>query len=175
MWVDSCRVADNHNQFEPRFITIVLTGLFLWPLFRSNLISTRIRRATLRTAIATFIGLTVSTINVGISVVEHGEESGWLCMCACTFDITCNVVALFWVTGGSAPPQPQSREPQVPGQKSSCAKPTFTDLTFADQTVLQDQNRATLFGKINVPMTRHVDWDISYSAEVDRSLAAISP
>jgi hypothetical protein len=82
------------------FVSIVLTGLFIWPLLRSKMLNSRTRRAALRTCVTAFIGLVMSTVNVAVITALHGHEFGWLCLGSCSIDVISNTLALFWVTSG---------------------------------------------------------------------------
>ncbi|KAJ7138636.1 hypothetical protein C8R46DRAFT_610593 [Mycena filopes] len=84
------------------FINVLLTVLFLWPLFRSKHSSTRLRRVATRTLVASGMALTTSTINIAVLTIMHGRQLGWLCLACCGVDVVCNATALFWVTAGSA-------------------------------------------------------------------------
>jgi hypothetical protein len=87
---------------QSRFLNLVLTGLFLWPLVRTKLVNPLVRRVALRTLIAASVGLTMSTINMAVLTALDGEELSWVCLASCSLDVIANVVALFWVTGGAA-------------------------------------------------------------------------
>lgn len=80
------------------YINIFLTGMFLWPLFRSRLSNPRIRRMALRTLVAALAALTTSTINIAVLTIMHGRQLGWVCLGSCGTDVTMNALVLFWVT-----------------------------------------------------------------------------
>ncbi|KAJ7615829.1 hypothetical protein FB45DRAFT_1106524 [Roridomyces roridus] len=84
------------------YINILLTSLFLWPLFRSQHSTARLRRVAARTLIASAVALTTSTINMTILTVLHGRELGWICLASCGTDVVFNASALFWVTSGTS-------------------------------------------------------------------------
>ncbi|KAJ7153826.1 hypothetical protein C8R46DRAFT_1191485 [Mycena filopes] len=83
------------------FINVLLTTLFLWPLFRSKHSTTRLRRVATRTLVAAGVALTTSTINIAVLTIMKGRQLGWLCLACCGVDVVCNAAALFWVTIGS--------------------------------------------------------------------------
>lgn len=96
------------------YINIFLTGMFLWPLFRSRLANPRIRRMALRTLVAAGAALTTSTINIAVLTVMHGQQLGWVCLGSCGTDVTMNALVLFWVTdhvSGSAENTPGTQCP----------------------------------------------------------------
>ncbi|CAE6489551.1 unnamed protein product [Rhizoctonia solani] len=59
------------------YINIFLTGMFLWPLFRSRLSNPKIKKMALRTLVAAFAALTTSTINIAVLTIMHGQQLGW--------------------------------------------------------------------------------------------------
>ncbi|KAE9386852.1 hypothetical protein BT96DRAFT_1005672 [Gymnopus androsaceus JB14] len=48
---------------------------------------------------ASLIGLTTSTVNIGVLAILQGHELGWICLASCGVDVTLNSYALFWATG----------------------------------------------------------------------------
>ncbi|KAJ7617245.1 hypothetical protein FB45DRAFT_1063748 [Roridomyces roridus] len=84
------------------YINILLTSLFLWPLFRSQHSTARLRRVAARTLIASAVALTTSTINMTVLTVLHGRELGWICLASCGTDVVFNAAALFWLTSGTS-------------------------------------------------------------------------
>ncbi|KAJ7067526.1 hypothetical protein C8F01DRAFT_668985 [Mycena amicta] len=83
------------------YINILLTALFLYPLFRSQHSSTSLRRVAIRTLLASAVALTTSTVNIAVLTVMHGKQLGWVCLASCGMDVVLNAAALFWVTGGA--------------------------------------------------------------------------
>ncbi|KAF9563195.1 hypothetical protein CPC08DRAFT_334914 [Agrocybe pediades] len=81
------------------YINIFLTGMFLFPLVRSRVMSSGIRRLAVRTCIAAFFALTTSTVNVVVLIVLDGRELAWVNLGACGADIIVNALAIFWVSG----------------------------------------------------------------------------
>ncbi|KAJ7472577.1 hypothetical protein FB451DRAFT_1469342 [Mycena latifolia] len=93
------------------YINVLLTFLFLWPLFRNA--NSKLRRVATRTLIASLAALTTSTVNIIILTILHGRELSWLCLGSCGTDVILNAAALFWVT--SMRPTPiQSQQDSVP-------------------------------------------------------------
>ncbi|KAJ7067527.1 hypothetical protein C8F01DRAFT_1365586 [Mycena amicta] len=83
------------------YINILLTGLFLYPLFRAQHSSARLRLVAIRTLLASAVALTTSTVNIAVLTIMHGKQLGWVCLASCGTDVVLNAAALFWVTGGS--------------------------------------------------------------------------
>ncbi|KAF8216579.1 hypothetical protein K438DRAFT_1703578, partial [Mycena galopus ATCC 62051] len=83
------------------YINVLLTGLFLWPLLRSNLSTPRLRKVAIRTLLSSGVALTTSTVNIVVLTVLKGHELGWVCLASCGTDVIVNAFALFWVTGAS--------------------------------------------------------------------------
>ncbi|KAJ7289383.1 hypothetical protein C8J57DRAFT_1277544 [Mycena rebaudengoi] len=86
------------------YINILLTGLFLWPLFRSRHSSLRLRRVATRTLVASGAALTTSTVNIAVLTLMKGRQLGWVCLASCEADVILNAIALFWVTAGISQP-----------------------------------------------------------------------
>ncbi|KAG8759693.1 hypothetical protein FRC14_005271 [Serendipita sp. 396] len=84
------------------FVNILLTSLFLWPLWTSKLLSARLRRVASRTLIASVISLTISVANMGVLTYMKGHELGFICLASCSTDVVVNAVALFWLTTPNA-------------------------------------------------------------------------
>jgi len=80
------------------YINVLLTLLFLWPLFSTKLSNPRLRRVAIRTLIASGIALTTSAANIAVLASLRGEELGWICLGSCGADVIFNAFALFWVT-----------------------------------------------------------------------------
>ncbi|KAF9004074.1 hypothetical protein BDQ17DRAFT_1241723 [Cyathus striatus] len=83
------------------YINIFLTGMFMWPLVRSKIMSGGVRRLAIRTFVAALFGLTTSTVNMTVLIILHGRELGWVNLGACGGDIIVNATAIFWVSGSS--------------------------------------------------------------------------
>ncbi|PPQ70868.1 hypothetical protein CVT24_000552 [Panaeolus cyanescens] len=81
------------------YINLFLTFMFVYPLVRSRLMSSGVRRLAIRTCIAALVALTTSTINIVILIVMNGRELAWVNLTACSGDIIVNAVAIFWVSG----------------------------------------------------------------------------
>ncbi|KAJ7444747.1 hypothetical protein B0H11DRAFT_2088324 [Mycena galericulata] len=82
------------------YINILLTGLFLWPLFRSAHSNARLRGVATRTLVASAAALTTSTVNISVLTALKGRQLGWVCLASCATDVIFNAAAIFWVTGG---------------------------------------------------------------------------
>ncbi|TFK36647.1 hypothetical protein BDQ12DRAFT_686276 [Crucibulum laeve] len=82
------------------YVNVFLTFMFLWPLVRSKLLSSGVRRLAVRTFVAALVALTTSTVNMAVLIVLKGRELGWVFIGACGADVIVNAVAIFWVSGG---------------------------------------------------------------------------
>ncbi|KAF5383380.1 hypothetical protein D9757_008389 [Collybiopsis confluens] len=82
-------------------LNIFLTGMFLWPLWISNPISTRLRSVAKRTLYGATISLFSSAINIIVMLVLSGNELGWVCISSCISDVAVNSFAIFWVSSSS--------------------------------------------------------------------------
>ncbi|KAF9533889.1 hypothetical protein CPB83DRAFT_413614 [Crepidotus variabilis] len=87
------------------YISLFLTFMFLFPLMRSKLMSTGVRRLAVRTLIAAFVSVVTSTANVVVLMLLKGRERGWVNLGACAGDILVNAVAIFWVSGSRSSQQ----------------------------------------------------------------------
>lgn len=85
------------------YVSIFLTGMFLWPLVKTGRIDPLLRRVAKRTLIAAMVALATSTANVLVLTLLHGKELGWVCLGSCGADVICNALGLFWVTERSVP------------------------------------------------------------------------
>ncbi|KAJ3868204.1 hypothetical protein EV359DRAFT_77863 [Lentinula novae-zelandiae] len=79
-------------------INIVLTLLFLWPVFKVNLMNPRLKSVATRTMLASAVALTTSTVNMLVLALLKGHENGWICLGSCGADVIFNALAIFWVT-----------------------------------------------------------------------------
>ncbi|KAJ6577034.1 hypothetical protein DFH09DRAFT_1450653 [Mycena vulgaris] len=84
------------------YINVLLTSLFLWPIFRFSNVNPKLKRVATRTLIASVAALSTSTVNIGLLTIFHGRQLGWLCLGSCGIDVVFNAAALFWVTSGQA-------------------------------------------------------------------------
>ncbi|KAJ6525958.1 hypothetical protein B0H19DRAFT_1275837 [Mycena capillaripes] len=84
------------------YINLLLTGLFLWPLLRSQHSNAQLRRVATRTLAAAGMALTTSTVNITVLTIMKGHQLGWLCLSSCGMDVIFNATVLFWVTTGSS-------------------------------------------------------------------------
>ncbi|KAE9402887.1 hypothetical protein BT96DRAFT_990727 [Gymnopus androsaceus JB14] len=80
------------------YINVFLTSMFLWPILRNGHPNQKVKRVARRALVASLIGLTTSSINIGVLYGLHGEL-GWVCLASCGVDVTLNSYALFWATG----------------------------------------------------------------------------
>jgi len=99
------------------FMTIVLTSLFVWPLWTSN-VSKPVRKIASRTLIASVAALMTSCANVAILTGVHGRQLGWLCLSSCGTDVIINALVVWWVT---RPPIP--RRLSKPGATTTATTP----------------------------------------------------
>ncbi|KAJ7717241.1 hypothetical protein DFH07DRAFT_719626, partial [Mycena maculata] len=89
------------------YINLLLTSLFLWRILRLKISSPSLRRAAIRTLVASLAALTTSTVNMVVLTVLKGREFGWLCLGSCGSDVILNAVVLFWVTTTVSTPSGQ--------------------------------------------------------------------
>ncbi|KAG8935387.1 hypothetical protein FRC02_008192 [Tulasnella sp. 418] len=82
------------------FMTIFLTGMFVWPLWRAT-VNPRLRAVAIRTLIASIAALTTSAVNITVLTIMHGRQLGWVCLSCCGTDVTINALVLYWVTNVS--------------------------------------------------------------------------
>ncbi|KAI0769750.1 hypothetical protein BD413DRAFT_613768 [Trametes elegans] len=83
-------------------INIVLTSLFVWPLFNRKFNAPRIRRVATRTLWAAAVALTTSCVNILVLTLMHGKQLGWVCLASCGTDVVINAAVLCWVTSGGS-------------------------------------------------------------------------
>jgi len=83
------------------FLNVFLTAMFLWPLWRSNSMSPRLRNVATRTLYGACVSLITSATNIAILTAFGGHEYGWACLGSCVTDVALNAIALSWVTAGS--------------------------------------------------------------------------
>ncbi|KAI0355597.1 hypothetical protein OH77DRAFT_299231 [Trametes cingulata] len=83
------------------FVNVVLTSLFVWPLFHQKFSTPRIRRVAIRTLWAAAVALTTSCINILVLTIMHGKQLAWVCLASCGTDVIVNAAVLCWVTSGS--------------------------------------------------------------------------
>ncbi|KAF7300033.1 hypothetical protein MKEN_01326000 [Mycena kentingensis (nom. inval.)] len=76
------------------FINVLLTSLFLFPLFRNSAAArsdsssaARLRKVAVRTLVAAVAGLTTSTVNIAVLTLMHGTQLGWVCLASCGTDV----------------------------------------------------------------------------------------
>jgi len=134
------------------FLNVFLTAMFLWPLWRSNLMSHRLRKVATRTLYGACVSLTTSAINVAILTALKGEEFGWACLGSCVTDVTFNAMVFSWVTARpdansgitfdrfslptmdvgalmiSQPDQSQGRKPEQSYCEENTSQPTLREL-----------------------------------------------
>ncbi|KAJ6531700.1 hypothetical protein B0H10DRAFT_2149975 [Mycena sp. CBHHK59/15] len=110
------------------YINILLTSLFLWPLFHSQHANIRLKRMAMRT-LSLRAALTTSTVNIAVLTIMKGRQLGWVCLASCEADVIFNAVALFWVTTGSV------SEPMTPGTTSGAERERRFDESRINSTM----------------------------------------
>ena len=85
----------------------LISSLFLYPLYRSRNLTPPLRQLAKRTLWAALVALVTSAANITVSMILHNQEFGWICLSACTADVTINALALLFATGSYGAPQPQ--------------------------------------------------------------------
>ncbi|KAF7325941.1 hypothetical protein MKEN_00445000 [Mycena kentingensis (nom. inval.)] len=134
------------------YINILLTVLFLWPIFRSQYSNVQLRRVATRTLIASAIALTTSTINMAVLTLLHGRELGWVCLSSCGADVVCNAAAIFLATRGAR--TGTSALSGTSGNRSRAVQPpaaTGADLVFATLSGSRES------GSLGLPAGHHQD------------------
>ncbi|KAG8814860.1 hypothetical protein FRC17_000943, partial [Serendipita sp. 399] len=90
-------------------VNVLLTGMFVWPLWNSHMLSPNLRRVASRTLVASAAALAISATNMTVLTVLHGRELGWICLASCSTDVVVNAMVLFWLTRpGQAADEPTS-------------------------------------------------------------------
>ncbi|RUS31077.1 hypothetical protein BC938DRAFT_478509 [Jimgerdemannia flammicorona] len=86
-----------------------LTLLFIRPLIAVRNVSREwsnsdslLTRVTRRTLVSCAICLIASTVNIFMVALLHGEESDFICLTMCSFDVILNVITVHWVTTGTS-------------------------------------------------------------------------
>ncbi|KAI0630232.1 hypothetical protein C8Q77DRAFT_1063723 [Trametes polyzona] len=82
-------------------VNVLLTSLFVWPLFTRKFITPRLRRVAVRTLWAASVALTTSCINILVLTIMHGKQLAWVCLASCGTDVVVNAAVLSWVTSKS--------------------------------------------------------------------------
>ncbi|KAJ1305484.1 hypothetical protein OPQ81_000491 [Rhizoctonia solani] len=114
------------------YINIFLTGMFLWPLFRSRLSNPKIKKMAMRTLVAAFAALTTSTVNIAILTIMHGQQLGWVCLGSCGTDVMANALVLFWVTD-SVSPNSSQHTPGTHCQTAAAGAPILSNQSMAGE------------------------------------------
>ncbi|KAF5372226.1 hypothetical protein D9758_005004 [Tetrapyrgos nigripes] len=118
------------------FLNVFLTGMFLWPLWRSHIISPPLRIVAKRTLYGACASLILSAANIAILTAVGGDEIGYICLSACVTDVTLNALVLFWVSSSSY----SSRGNDIPRDRFSL--PTL-DVSALTMTVVPDGGNST--------------------------------
>lgn len=82
-------------------VSILMTGLFIWPLARTHFHSPQLRHIARRSVTAAVIVLGTSCINITVLASMNGQERGWICLASWEADVLIGSIALFWLTSGS--------------------------------------------------------------------------
>jgi len=147
------------------FINILLTTLFVWPLFRFNFRDKRIKKLGTRTLWAALIALTTSTINMLVAATMDGVQPSWICVGSCGIDVVVNAIVLFWVTDtmssdlevGSTFTAPRFRHPVLTigdSQSPPAASASVVDSKIDNSDLEGDM---TLSGNISRPSPNPVE------------------
>ncbi|KAI9301984.1 hypothetical protein BJ944DRAFT_168105 [Cunninghamella echinulata] len=120
-------------------INLLLTVLFLKPLFKISKNRTIVRRRksrltklAYRSLIASIIALFASFTNVLFFIILHGYERGVICQLGCDLDMIVNVVAINWVTS----PTSSSSTTTTPFQSKSLKTITVISETPGGEDLL---------------------------------------
>ncbi|ESK89763.1 hypothetical protein Moror_16825 [Moniliophthora roreri MCA 2997] len=82
--------------------SLLFTGIFLWPLWRSYLMSPQLREIAKRTFYGAIIGVMISLGNVAGMIVQKYTQQIWVCRSICVADIVLNVWILYWICSGTS-------------------------------------------------------------------------
>ncbi|KAK1234731.1 hypothetical protein PQX77_002063 [Marasmius sp. AFHP31] len=133
------------------YISVLLNGLFLWPLFRSSVTSPVIRAMAVRTLVASVAALTTSLVNIGVLTLQHGKQLGWVCLGSCGADVILNALAIFWVTlGGRNNPTIQ----EIDTPRLTATHPTITSsLSVVNQipAIELEKSKGTVHSDLTTP------------------------
>ncbi|KIK55074.1 hypothetical protein GYMLUDRAFT_248881 [Collybiopsis luxurians FD-317 M1] len=80
------------------YINVFLTSMFLWPILKNGHPNQKVKRVARRAFVASLVGLSTSTVNIGVLFGLKGHELGWICLGSCAVDVTLNSYALYWAT-----------------------------------------------------------------------------
>ncbi|ESK89775.1 hypothetical protein Moror_16837 [Moniliophthora roreri MCA 2997] len=80
---------------------VFFTIMFLWPLWRSRVMSPRLRNVAKKTFYGAVSGLTISAANTVVLIALRGTELSWVCMNSCVADVAANALILYWVSSGT--------------------------------------------------------------------------
>jgi hypothetical protein len=170
---------------------VLLTGLFLWPLWRSPNLNARVKRIAARTTIAALVALATSTVNMLVLTLMHGEQLGWVCLGSCGADVIVNAIALFWVTTGPNDESARSRSDGLPPRASAKAQgegvvvyrvpppsakaPRFDKVTRHAQDQSGRDSGASVFERSKVPMDTIEDGEAVILPEVNKDQPSQPP
>ncbi|OBZ70952.1 hypothetical protein A0H81_09116 [Grifola frondosa] len=103
------------------FINVLLTSLFLWPLYSARFRNAHIRRVAIRTVWAAMVALTTSCINILVLTLMHGQQLAWVCLGSCGTDVVVNALVLFWASGTDADNAPEDSNIRFKSVESRCS------------------------------------------------------
>lgn len=92
------RVASLTLLIYDLLLNVVFTCFFLYPIYRVENLSSRLKVIAKRTLIAAIVALLTSAINILVLTILHGKELGALCLGSCGLDTVVNALAIFAVT-----------------------------------------------------------------------------
>ncbi|KAH6913366.1 hypothetical protein BKA70DRAFT_1097049 [Coprinopsis sp. MPI-PUGE-AT-0042] len=80
------------------FVNIFVPFMFLFPLLSWTLLDNKHKQLAYSLAMANFIALSTSTVNILVLILCDGRELGWVYLTVCVSDILFNVLSLFWAS-----------------------------------------------------------------------------
>uniref|UniRef100_A0A0W0F052 Uncharacterized protein n=1 Tax=Moniliophthora roreri TaxID=221103 RepID=A0A0W0F052_MONRR len=94
---DTCYIGVSHSASVALMSydisqTIFFTAMFLWPFWRSHIISSHLRGIARRTLCGTLASLTLSAGNASTMIALGSEEPGW---------VSLNALILYWISSGT--------------------------------------------------------------------------
>ncbi|KIP11552.1 hypothetical protein PHLGIDRAFT_124706 [Phlebiopsis gigantea 11061_1 CR5-6] len=82
-------------------VSILLTGLFIWPLVRMQFHNQQLQHIARRSVIAASLVLSVSCVNIVVLAAMHGRERGFICLLTWEADVFLGSITMFWLTSGN--------------------------------------------------------------------------
>lgn len=176
------------NPHASRFINLLLTTLFIWPLLHMGYANPFLRRVALRTLVASLVALTTSAVrpplrlsrtstdppqvNILVLTLMHGRQLGWVCLGSCGLDVVINALALFWVTSGGTGTPGSIDAPPEPADAHAGRRLSPSSIEFKAYSVGSHDERAIAGGAEHVYPPVGTPREVRLSFEVPRERGA---